>query len=142
MGHWLKRIYQASGKTATTRMASLVIFVKGISPLFNIATSAPCGRVPSPKSAGQPPIANSRGCLARIRVSARIDDIVEGLGSLSASAWLREGAGIMKTDVLIVGGGPDGAAMARFLVWGGIKPVILEQEVFPRAFTLGELPTG
>ncbi len=48
----------------------------------------------------------------------------------------------MKTDVLIIGGGPGGAAMAMFLVREGIKPVILEQEVFPRAFTLGESPTG
>jgi len=48
----------------------------------------------------------------------------------------------MKTDVLLIGGGAGGAEMAMFLVREGIKPVILEQEVFPRAFTLGESPTG
>jgi ribulose 1,5-bisphosphate synthetase/thiazole synthase len=39
---------------------------------------------------------------------------------------------IKKTDVLIIGGGSGGAAMAVFLLRQGIKPVILEQEVFPR----------
>ena len=43
----------------------------------------------------------------------------------------------MKTDVLIIGGGPGGAAMAMFLIREGIKPVILEQEEFPR-FHIGE----
>ena len=47
----------------------------------------------------------------------------------------------MKTDVLIIGGGPGGAAMAMFLVREGIKPVILEQEEFPR-FHIGESLTG
>ena len=47
----------------------------------------------------------------------------------------------MKTDVLIIGGGPGGAAMAMFLVREGIKPVILEQEEFPR-FHIGESMTG
>src|SRR5262252_3366390 len=48
---------------------------------------------------------------------------------------------IMKTDVLIIGGGPGGAAMAMFLLREGIKPVILEQEEFPR-FHIGESMTG
>jgi flavin-dependent dehydrogenase len=47
----------------------------------------------------------------------------------------------MKTDVLIIGGGPGGAAMAMFLIWEGIKPVILEQEEFPR-YHIGESMTG
>src|SRR5437667_12018708 len=47
----------------------------------------------------------------------------------------------MKTDVLIIGGGPGESAMAMFLVREGIKPVILEQEEFPR-FHIGESNTG
>src|SRR5436189_251802 len=47
----------------------------------------------------------------------------------------------MKTDVLIIGGGPGGSAMAMFLLREGIKPVILEQEEFPR-FHIGESLTG
>src|SRR5881296_4344177 len=47
----------------------------------------------------------------------------------------------MKTDVLIIGGGPGGSAMAMFLVREGIKPVILEQEEFPR-YHIGESLTG
>src|SRR5215510_11392272 len=47
----------------------------------------------------------------------------------------------MKTDVLIIGGGPGGSAMAMFLVREGIKPVILEQEEFPR-YHIGESMTG
>src|SRR6266487_979329 len=47
----------------------------------------------------------------------------------------------MKTDVLIIGGGPGGCAMAMFLVREGIKPVILEQEEFPR-YHIGESLTG
>src|SRR6266568_2168541 len=47
----------------------------------------------------------------------------------------------MKTDVLIIGGGPGGSAMAMFLLREGIKPVILEQEAFPR-FHIGESNTG
>jgi 1H-pyrrole-2-carbonyl-[peptidyl-carrier protein] brominase len=47
----------------------------------------------------------------------------------------------MKTDVLIIGGGPGGSAMAMFLAREGIKPVILEQEQFPR-FHIGESMTG
>src|SRR5712691_9086196 len=47
----------------------------------------------------------------------------------------------MKTDVLIVGGGPGGATAAMFLIREGIKPIILEQEEFPR-FHIGESMTG
>jgi 2-polyprenyl-6-methoxyphenol hydroxylase-like FAD-dependent oxidoreductase len=47
----------------------------------------------------------------------------------------------MKTDVLIIGGGPGGSAMAMFLIREGIKPVILEQEEFPR-YHIGESMTG
>ena len=47
----------------------------------------------------------------------------------------------MKTDVLIVGGGPGGAMSAMFLLREGIKPIILEQEEFPR-FHIGESMTG
>src|SRR6266498_226059 len=47
----------------------------------------------------------------------------------------------MKTDVLIIGGGPGGAATAMFLVRQGIKPMILEQEAFPR-YHIGESLTG
>jgi FADH2-dependent halogenase len=47
----------------------------------------------------------------------------------------------MKTDVVIVGGGPGGAASAMFLAQEGIKPVIFEQETFPR-YHIGESLTG
>ena len=47
----------------------------------------------------------------------------------------------MKTDVLIVGGGPGGAISAMFLLREGIRPIILEQEEFPR-FHIGESMTG
>lgn len=47
----------------------------------------------------------------------------------------------MKTDVLIVGGGPGGNAAAMFLLKEGIKPIIVEQEEFPR-FHIGESMTG
>jgi hypothetical protein len=48
---------------------------------------------------------------------------------------------LMKIDVLIIGGGPGGAAAAMFLLREGITPVILEQEEFPR-FHIGESLTG
>jgi len=47
----------------------------------------------------------------------------------------------MKTDVVIIGGGPGGAAMGMFLLKEGITPVIVEQEEFPR-FHIGESMTG
>jgi len=47
----------------------------------------------------------------------------------------------VKTDVLIIGGGPGGAAAAMFLIREGIKPIVLEQETFPR-FHIGESMTG
>jgi 1H-pyrrole-2-carbonyl-[peptidyl-carrier protein] brominase len=47
----------------------------------------------------------------------------------------------MKTDVLIIGGGPGGCAAAMFLAEEGINPIILEQEEFPR-FHIGESMTG
>ncbi len=47
----------------------------------------------------------------------------------------------MKTDVLIVGGGPAGAASALFLLRQGIRPLIVETETFPR-YHIGESMTG
>ena len=47
----------------------------------------------------------------------------------------------MKTDVLIIGGGPGGSAAAMFLLREGITPLIIEQEEFPR-FHIGESLTG
>lgn len=47
----------------------------------------------------------------------------------------------MKTEVLIIGGGPAGAASAMFLIEQGIKPVIVEPESFPR-YHVGESMTG
>jgi flavin-dependent dehydrogenase len=47
----------------------------------------------------------------------------------------------MKADVVIVGGGPGGASSAMFLLREGIRPVILEQEQFPR-YHIGESLTG
>jgi FADH2-dependent halogenase len=47
----------------------------------------------------------------------------------------------MKTDVAIVGGGPGGSAAAMFLLREGIKPIIIEQETFPR-YHIGESLTG
>ncbi len=47
----------------------------------------------------------------------------------------------MKTDVLIIGGGPAGCAASMFLSKEGVKPIILEQEEFPR-FHIGESMTG
>jgi flavin-dependent dehydrogenase len=43
----------------------------------------------------------------------------------------------MKTDVVIIGGGPRSA---MFLLRQSIKPIILEQEKFPR-FHIGESMT-
>jgi flavin-dependent dehydrogenase len=47
----------------------------------------------------------------------------------------------MKTDVVIVGGGPSGSASAMFLIEQGIRPLIVEEELFPR-FHIGESLTG
>lgn len=47
----------------------------------------------------------------------------------------------MMTDVLIIGGGPGGSAAAMLLIKQGIKPVVVEQEEFPR-FHIGESMTG
>ena len=47
----------------------------------------------------------------------------------------------MKTDVVIVGGGPAGSASSMFLARQGIKSVIVEQERFPR-YHIGESLTG
>lgn len=47
----------------------------------------------------------------------------------------------MKHDVVIVGGGPGGAATAMFLIKEGIKPLIIEHEIFPR-YHIGESMTG
>src|SRR5947199_6134792 len=47
----------------------------------------------------------------------------------------------IKTDVLIIGGGPAGTAAAMFLLREGIKPFVLEQEMF-RRFHIGESMTG
>lgn len=47
----------------------------------------------------------------------------------------------MKTDVLIIGGGPGGSASAMFLIRQGIKPIIVEAEAFPR-YHIGESMTG
>ena len=52
-----------------------------------------------------------------------------------------EGQTSIKTDVLIIGGGPGGSTAAMFLLREGVKPLILEQEGFPR-FHIGESMTG
>jgi FADH2-dependent halogenase len=46
-----------------------------------------------------------------------------------------------KTDVVIIGGGPAGAASAMFLAREGIQPLIIEMLEFPR-FHIGESMTG
>lgn len=47
----------------------------------------------------------------------------------------------MKTDVVIVGGGPGGAACSLFLAGHGIRSVIVEKDAFPR-YHIGESMTG
>ena len=46
-----------------------------------------------------------------------------------------------KNDVIIVGGGPAGAATALYLQRAGVQPLILEKESFPR-YHIGESLTG
>ena len=46
-----------------------------------------------------------------------------------------------KREVIIIGGGPGGAATALFLIRLGIKPIIVERQSFPR-FHIGESLTG
>lgn len=47
----------------------------------------------------------------------------------------------MKSDVLIIGGGPAGATAAMRLLALGIRPLIVEREEFPR-YHIGESMTG
>ena len=47
----------------------------------------------------------------------------------------------MKTDALVIGGGPAGAGVSLRLLKQGITPVIVERERFPR-FHIGESMTG
>ena len=46
-----------------------------------------------------------------------------------------------KRQVIIIGGGPGGAATALHLIQSGIKPLIIERQNFPR-FHIGESLTG
>jgi 1H-pyrrole-2-carbonyl-[peptidyl-carrier protein] brominase len=48
---------------------------------------------------------------------------------------------MMKTDVVIIGGGPAGSSCAMFLAKEGIRSVIVENESFPR-YHIGESLTG
>ena len=47
----------------------------------------------------------------------------------------------IKTEVLIIGGGPAGSTSALRLLQRGITPIIVEREEFPR-FHIGESMTG
>src|SRR5690349_19625249 len=46
-----------------------------------------------------------------------------------------------KREVIIIGGGPGGAATALYLLKAGIKPLIIERQDFPR-FHIGESLSG
>lgn len=46
-----------------------------------------------------------------------------------------------KREVIIIGGGPGGAATALYLMQSGIKPLIIERQSFPR-FHIGESLSG
>lgn len=46
-----------------------------------------------------------------------------------------------KHDVIIIGGGPGGAAGAMFLAREGIRPLIIEHKTFP-CYHIGESMTG
>lgn len=46
-----------------------------------------------------------------------------------------------KREVIIIGGGPGGAATALYLIQSGIKPLIVERQAFPR-FHIGESLSG
>ncbi len=48
---------------------------------------------------------------------------------------------MIRTEVVIVGGGPGGAATAVFLAQQGVRSVIVEKDAFPR-FHIGESMTG
>ncbi|MEZ4293446.1 MAG: tryptophan 7-halogenase [Polyangiaceae bacterium] len=54
---------------------------------------------------------------------------------------MESGNGRRKQDVVIVGGGPGGAATAMFLIQQGIRPLIVESARFPR-YHIGESMTG
>jgi 1H-pyrrole-2-carbonyl-[peptidyl-carrier protein] brominase len=66
---------------------------------------------------------------------------------LKPSADLRTKGDVMKIksdnkhDLVIVGGGPAGAATALYLLKAGLKPAIIEKQVFPR-YHIGESLTG
>ncbi|MFN9735146.1 MAG: FAD-dependent monooxygenase [Microcystis sp.] len=47
----------------------------------------------------------------------------------------------MKTDVVIIGGGPGGLTSSILLEQAGIKSVVVEKEKFPR-YHIGESLTG
>src|SRR6266446_6484009 len=44
-------------------------------------------------------------------------------------------------EVIIIGGGPGGAATALYLIQSGLKPLIVERQAFPR-FHIGESLSG